>query len=85
MLGKTISSHIFQKRKRQRTATEEMLALILAEMQAINRRISEIEKSVRRNGGNRPAAASGEKKPRQKKQHRPGGPSDKYYLNKYAD
>lgn len=78
-------SEIFQKRKRQRTTTEETLALILTEMQAMNRRLAEIEKSIRRNVSNRPAAASGEKKPRHKKQHRPGGPSDKYYLNKYAD
>ena len=78
-------SDIFQKRKRQRTAAEETLELILAEMQAMNSRLSEIEKAVRRNGGNRPAAASGEKKPRHKKQHRPGGPTDRYYLNKYAD
>ena len=78
-------SEIFQKRKRQRASTEETLALILAEMQAINRRLSEIEKAVRRNGGNRPAAGSGEKKPRHKKQHRTGGPTEKYYLDKYAD
>ena len=78
-------SEIFQKRKRQHASTEETLALILAEMQAMNRRLSDIEKAVRRNGANRPAAGSGEKKPRHKKQHRPGGPTDKYYLDKYAD